>query len=104
MGSTSLTTVQVTTTVAGALTTYAMTTSTEETTAAASTGVVYTSEETTTAASAGVVYTTAASNGTLAVTATPTAITFTGAAPGRVSTIYGTAMGCVVGLTVMLLL
>jgi hypothetical protein len=48
--------------------------------------------------------TTVASNGTLAVNATPTAITFTGAAPGSPSTFYSTAVGCVVGLVAMLLL
>lgn len=92
---------QVTTTVAGELTTYAMTTSIAP--LAVTTSIAPPLAVTTEAPPT--YYTSVVSNSsaTLAVNATPTAITFTGAAPSSQNT-YGVAMGCVVGLVTILLL
>ena len=92
--STSFTTVQGTTTVAGAVYTYAMTTSIPPPIAAASTMV------------ASVYYSSTASNSSsgLAVNATPTAAPFTGSAPRSSSAFYSAIVGGLAGMVAMLFL
>ena len=92
-----MTTVQITTTVAGVLTTYT-------TAASVATPEAVTSEAITTYVPPPAAATTVASNSTLQSNATPTAITFTGGAPGNVNILYSAAVGCAVGLAAMLLL